>query len=112
MSKKQPKDVAVLTGYDENGTVVYQQSLALAEYWDGEHVWDSSEGVRKLRLAKIIGVLYESDGTVFQQFETAFSPTTGKYLGSKGRHGDGEEAVDGIYKTHDPPMQRTGRGTV
>jgi hypothetical protein len=42
--------------------------------------------------------LYESDGSVFQEFETAFSAETGEYIGSKGTYEDGTVNADGIYK--------------
>jgi hypothetical protein len=93
------RGVAHLVGYNSNGRVVYEEVLPIGEYYDGEHQWDTTEGVLNLRLTLLKGKLYESDGHIFQEFETAFSETTGKYIGSKGIHDDGTVQVDGIYET-------------
>jgi hypothetical protein len=45
------RDTGVLIGFSPEGTCVYSDLVPLGNYWDGEHVWDSSEQVCKLRLA-------------------------------------------------------------
>jgi hypothetical protein len=92
------RDVAHLVGYDVQGGIVYEEVLPIDEYYDGEHEWDTTEGVLGLSLALLKGKLHASDGHVFQEFETAFSETEGKYVGSKAIHDVGTVQRDGIYE--------------
>jgi hypothetical protein len=92
------RDVAHLIGYDAQGGIVYEQVLPIGDYYDGEHEWDTTEGVVGLGLTLLKGKLHESDGHVFQEFETAFSEKDGKYIGSKAIHDDGTVQRDGIYE--------------
>ncbi len=91
------RNVAELVGYNKDNETVYQETIPLSAYWDGEHPWDKTEVILKLGLTLLKGKLYESEGSVFQEFETAFSSETGEYVGSKGTHADGTVNVDGVY---------------
>ena len=58
--------------------------------YDGEHAWDSSDGVRQLAMVKLVGTLFGADGKVYEEFESAFSPETGDYIGGRRTFDDGE----------------------
>ncbi len=92
------KDVADLVGYNAKGKIVYKETISIHDYYDGEHPWDDTEQILKLGLTRFHGKLYEADGSVYQEFETAFSQETGKYIGSKATHADGTVNADGIYE--------------
>jgi hypothetical protein len=82
-------DTAVLIGFSQDGKCVYSDSIPLGDYWDGEHVWDSTEGVQGLHLEKLRGYLFDSDGSLLQEFETRFDLKSGLYAGGWARHADG-----------------------
>src|SRR5262245_19017516 len=73
------KSTAVLIGYDPDGKCVYSDILDLSDYYDGEHVWDSDASVKKLRLQKVRGYLFNGDGELDQEFESVFDLSTGIY---------------------------------
>ena len=93
------KDIADLTGYNEKGEIVYQLKMSVHDYYDGEHPWDDTEEILKLGLTRINGKIYDSEGTLNQEFETSFSKDTGKYIGSKAVYDDGSINKDGNYQT-------------
>ena len=90
-------DTAKLIGYNQFDDIVYSVRLPLHEYYDGEHPWDSSEGVLELCMTKMVGTLYDALGKITQEFESAFSPDTGKYIGGRATFDDGETQCDGVY---------------
>ena len=94
------KDIADLTGYNEKGEIVYQVKMSVHDYYDGEHPWDDTEKILKLSLTRVNGKIYDSKGILIQDFETAFSKATGKYIGSKAVYDDGTTNVDGIYEVY------------
>ena len=95
-AENSPKDTAQLCGYNAEGAIVYTESLDLADYWDGEHVWDSYDKIRALRMIKLIGKLYDADGLLYEDFENAYSPESGKLIGSKATHADGTKDSFGV----------------
>jgi hypothetical protein len=88
------RDTAILVGYNPEGTCVYSTQLPLHEYWDGDHVWDSGEGVKGLRLERIKGFLFGSEGELFQEFESIFDVLSGSYKSGWAKHDDGTERHD------------------
>jgi hypothetical protein len=94
MDYRKLKDVAVLVGYNPEGACVYSTALPLSDYWDGEHPWDSDTKIKKLRLEKVRGYLFGSDGELEQEFETVFDPKTGNFKSSWAKH------ADGTYQEH------------
>lgn len=92
------KDVAELVGYNAKGEVVYKETISIHDYYDGEHPWDDTKQIQELGLTRVHGKLYEGDGSMFQEFETAFSADTGEYIGSKATHADGTVNAEGIYE--------------
>jgi hypothetical protein len=82
-------DTAVLIGFAPDGKCVYSESIPLEEYWDGEHTWDSAEDVKRLRLEKLRGYLFDSDGDLLQEFESRFDLKSGIFAGGWARHADG-----------------------
>lgn len=97
MSEEKLYDTARLIGYNQFDDVVYSVQLPLHEYYDGEHPWDSTEGVLQLRLVTLVGTLFDASGNITQEFESAFSPDSGKYIGGRARYDDGETRSDGVY---------------
>jgi hypothetical protein len=79
----------MLIGLDPGGHCVYSASVPLGEYWDGEHVWDSDEQVRALKLEKLLGYLFGENGNLLQQFESTFDLNTGIFKSGWARHEDG-----------------------
>ncbi len=82
-------DTAVLIGFSPEGKCVYSESIPLGEYWDGEHAWDNGEDVKRLRLEKLRGYLFDSNGDLLQEFESTFDLNRGIYAGGWARHSDG-----------------------
>ena len=82
-------DTAILVGLSPEGKCVYSDSLPLDEYWDGEHAWDRAEDVKNLRLEKLRGFLFDSDGELIQEFETTFDLGRGVFAKGWTRHADG-----------------------
>jgi hypothetical protein len=89
MKNRQIKDCAVLIGLNSAGDCVYSATITLHEYWDGEHVWDSGKQIKKLKLHKMLGLLFGSKGNLLQQFESVFDLKTGIFAGGWARHEDG-----------------------
>ena len=79
MKHSKIRDTAVLVGLSPEGKCVYSELLPLGEYWDGDHVWDSGTKVKKIRLAKLKGLLFGSSGELLQEFESVFDLRTGIY---------------------------------
>jgi hypothetical protein len=73
---------------------VYSDILGLSDYYDGQHVWDKPASVKRLRLQRVMGYLFDSGGSLDQEFESRFDPTTGAFKGGKVRYADGSELVD------------------
>lgn len=89
------QDVAQICGYNREGEVVYSESLAHADYWDGTHVWDSYEEVRALGMVKLVGKLYDENGLIYEEFENAYSPSSGELIGGKVSWSDGTKRAFG-----------------
>ena len=97
MSALRIRDTAILVGFSPDGSCVYSDLVSLDEYWDGEHVWDSSEGVKSLKLAKVKGYLFNSEGEMIQEFESVFDLSTGLFKNGWARH------ADGTFQEHETP---------
>jgi hypothetical protein len=82
-------DRAVLIGYNPEDQCVYSDIIELGDYYDDTHVWDESENVKKLRLHKIKGFLFDSEGVLSQEFESVFDLNTGIYRSGYARFADG-----------------------
>jgi hypothetical protein len=88
------KSTAILIGYDPNGECVYSAILDLSDYYDADHVWDKAASVKRLRLQRVKGYLFDSAGNLDQEFETVFDLTTGTYKSGHTRYADGTLRVD------------------
>ena len=88
------RDVAILIGFSADGICCYSDQCSLSDYWDREHVWDDGASIVRLGLAKVAGYLFESDGELFQQFESNFDPQTGTFQSGWARHSDGTIVQD------------------
>ena len=82
-------DKAVLIGYNPEGQCIYSEIIEFGDYYDGEHVWDDGETVKKLRLQKVRGFLFDSSGELSQEFESIFDLSTGIYRSGYARFADG-----------------------
>lgn len=82
-------DTAVLIGFSPEGKCVYSESIPLDEYWDGEHAWDSDEDVRRLRIERLRGYLFDANGNLLQEFESTFDLARGMFAKGWVRHADG-----------------------
>ena len=94
MNAPRIKGKAVLIGYDPEGKCVYSDILDLPDYYDGDHVWDRGEPVMKLRLHKVVGFLFDSEGILDQEFESIFDLKTGSYKSGFARFADGSVRLD------------------
>lgn len=83
------RSTAILIGYDSDGHCIYSDILDLSEYYDGEHIWDQSAAVKRLKLKKVKGFLFDSNGSLDQEFESTFDLTTGVYKSGYARYADG-----------------------
>ena len=82
-------DKAILIGYAPDGECVYNAAIALEKYYDSEHPWDSSDQVKALRLHRLHGYLFGTDGVLDQEFESIFDLVSGIFLKGWARHSDG-----------------------
>ena len=82
-------DTAILIGWSPEAVCVYSASIPLGDYWDGQHVWDSTEGIQKLKLEKLRGFLFDSKGDLLQEFESNFDVQTGRFKSGWAKHADG-----------------------
>ena len=87
-------DRAVLIGYNPEGECIYSEIIEFGDYYDGEHVWDDGETVKKLRLQKVRGFLFDSSGVLSQEFESIFDLDTGVYRSGYARFADGTARQD------------------
>jgi hypothetical protein len=83
------RSCAILIGYDPNGKCIYSEAIDLADYYDGEHVWDSDENVKRMKLQRMKGYLFDSDGILAQGFECVFDLRTGMVKRGHARFADG-----------------------
>jgi hypothetical protein len=88
------KSTAVLIGYNPDGKCVYSDILDLSDYYDGEHVWDKAASVKRLKLQRVKGFLFDSKGKLQQEFESVFDLATGTYKSGKARYSDGTVRVN------------------
>jgi hypothetical protein len=72
---------------------VYSDILDLSEYYDRQHVWDNAASVKRLRLQRVKGYLFNSDGVLDQEFESVFDLATGVFKSGRTRYADGTEHV-------------------
>jgi hypothetical protein len=94
MKVRRIKSTAILIGYNPEGQCVYSEILELSDYYDGEHVWDRSEEVKRLKLQCVRGFLFDPKGDLDQEFESIFDLTTGIYKRGHARCADGTVRVD------------------
>lgn len=94
MSKLKIKGKAILIGYSPEGQCVYSEIIPLSQYYDGEHVWDNRDQIKKLRLQSIKGFLFNSEAELDQEFESVFDLTTGSYKSGFSRFADGTLQTD------------------
>ena len=95
MNHEKLYDTAKLIGYNQFDDIVYSERLSLYEYYDGEHVWDSSNGILKLRMVKMLGKLYDPCGKIYQEFESEYCPETGRCIGGRTTFDDGTVRAHG-----------------
>ncbi len=76
-------------GYDPDGKCVYSDILDLSDYYTGEHIWDRSSAVKRLRMQKVRGFLFDAKGVLGQEFENIFDLNTGVFKSGYSRHADG-----------------------
>ena len=88
-----------MIGYNSLGQVVYTDCLDTGDFYDGEHVWDRTESILRLNLVKVIGEKFDTDGTVSETWETAFSAEAGEYIGNIATDSDGTIKRRGSYLT-------------
>ena len=89
MTTPKIKSKAVLIGFNPDGKHVHSEILDLSDYYDGEHVWDRSGPIKRLRLEKVRGFLFDTKGVLIQEFESIFDLTTGDYKSGYTRYPDG-----------------------
>jgi hypothetical protein len=89
MGQRNIKESAVLIGFSPEGKCVYSEIIPLHDYWDGEHVWDSGAKIKKIRLVRLSGYLFDAKGHLLQEFESNFDLMTGAYQMGWNRHADG-----------------------
>ena len=82
-------DTAILIGWSPDAKCVYSAAIPLGDYWDDEHVWDSAEGIKALKLEKLRGFLFDSTGALVQEFESTFDVQTGCIQSGWAKHADG-----------------------
>lgn len=83
------KSRAILIGWDPEGNCIYSEALDLSDYYDGIHIWDKGENVKKMRLHGMKGYLFNSEGALDQEFESIFDLETGIYKSGNARFADG-----------------------
>jgi hypothetical protein len=84
-----PRDLAHLVAYDAGGRVVLELRLSFGDYYQELHpLIDSSEFRAKRGIARVMGRLFDSRGTLTQEFECHYS-ATGQIIRSTARHDDG-----------------------
>lgn len=83
------KSTAILIGYNSKGKCVYSDIIGLSEYYDVEHVWDNPKSVKRLKLSKVKGYLFNSEGILQEEYESLFDIDTGKYKTGHARFADG-----------------------
>jgi hypothetical protein len=94
MNELKIKSQAVLVGYDADGKCIYSDFLDLSDYYDGEHVWDDAKKVKKMKLRKVKGYLFDSEGVLDQEFESVFNSQTGIYSSGYAKFADGTVRKD------------------
>ena len=85
---------AILIGYDPEGNCIYSEALDLSDYYDAQHVWDKGANVKKMRLQRMKGYLFDSEGVLDQEFESVFDLETGIYKTGSARLADGTVRKD------------------
>ena len=88
------RSTAILIGYDPEGNCIYSEALDLGDYYDDLHVWDKGENVKKMRLQRMKGYLFNSEGVLDQEFESVFDLETGIYKTGSARFADGTVRED------------------
>jgi hypothetical protein len=94
MATPRIKSTAVLIGYNPGGRCVYSEILDLSNYYDGEHVWDKGASVKRLKLQRLKGYFFDSDGNLDQEFERVLDLSTGCFKSVRTRFVDGTERID------------------
>lgn len=94
MATPKIKSTAVLIGYNPNGECVYSEILDLSDYYDGEHVWDDAKKIKRLKLERVKGYLFDAAGKLDQEFESVFDLDSAIYKSGRVRYSDGTERVD------------------
>ena len=93
MATPRIKSTAVLIGYNPEGLCVYSEIVDLSDYYDGVHVWDKAATVKRLKLQRVRGYLFDSEGKLDQEFESVFDLTTGIFKSGHTRYSDGTEST-------------------
>jgi hypothetical protein len=88
------KSTAILIGYNQDDHCVYSDILDLSDYYDGDHVWDQAATVKRLKLQRVKGYLFDGDGHLDQEFESVFDLATGIFKSGRTHYADGTERVD------------------
>jgi hypothetical protein len=94
MAAPKIKSTAVLLGYNPDGQCVYSEILDIQDYYDGEHIWDKGASVKKLKIQRVKGYLFDPDGKLDQEFENIFNLSTGTFERGRTRYADGTERVN------------------
>ena len=72
-----------------DGKRVYSEIRDLSDYDNCQHPWEKSESVKRLKLHRLKGYLFDAEGILDHEFESVFDLTTGIYESGYSRFADG-----------------------
>lgn len=78
------KDVAILYGFNQAGMISYSQILGLSAYYGGyPHVWDSWDSIKALGIVRLVGILFDPEGNISQEWENTYDESSGMLTGTR-----------------------------
>lgn len=101
MSMRQElKDMVRLVAYDSTGRQVLDECLPVSDYYEGLHpIIDDDDFRRSRGIARLSGIIFDTDGSVSQQFEVRYDEA-GAFRCGGAKFADGT-ITDDWEKLHD-----------
>jgi hypothetical protein len=78
---KEISSKAIIYAFGRDGLIVHSQILDIHQYYDTEQVFDSWYSIKAAGILRLVGILFDSDGNITQEFEQTYDETTGEITG-------------------------------
>ncbi len=106
--RNNPKNKVFIEFYAADGAFIDQRELGFMDYFRKRHDWDKPEWCKNHGVIKATGRIYDTRGVKTHDFENAYAPKSGKFIGARVVDKDGEVTVEGVFVEKEKQREKDG----